>query len=117
MKGRPSFLKRERLLNRFEFDHVMARGGKKRVDNCFILFWLANELEYQRLGIIASRKIGNACVRNRAKRRLREIFRHVKDALHPHMDIVVIAGKGMVSLPYAVLEKKFFESLPAVKSF
>lgn len=49
-----------------------------------------------RFGIVASKKVGNAVVRNRVKRRLREAFRHVRqdlDAMTPlaSVDLVVLA--------------------------
>lgn len=48
-----------------------------------------------RLGITVSRKVGNAVVRNRFKRRTREWFRSQRSLLNPELDLVVIArGPG-----------------------
>ena len=52
-----------------------------------------------RFGVVASKKVGNAVVRNRIKSRLREAFRHVradfeKDALLKDVDLVVVAQIG-----------------------
>jgi len=49
--------------------------------------------------------------RNRAKRRIREIFRQIKHRMEPALDIVVISGKDMVTLPYGVIEKKLSNAL------
>jgi ribonuclease P protein component len=106
-----TFSKSERLIKRFEFDKVLAGGRKKKIDRTCILYVLPNDLGRQRLGIIASKKIGNAVNRNRAKRKIREVFRRIKSRMKPTMDIVVISGKDLVSLPFSVLEKKISESL------
>jgi len=49
----------------------------------------------QRLGITASRKVGNAVQRNRAKRLLREAFRCVRSELPSGLDLVVIVRQGI----------------------
>lgn len=108
-----SFKKTERLAKRPQFEKVMAEGKRKRVDRLCIIFSIPNELGKKRLGIIASKKIGNAVARNRAKRKIREIFRHVKHRMEPALDIVVISGKDMVTLPYRVIEKKLSTALLA----
>ena len=90
----------------------MDRGQRRRVDTFFTVFFLPNGLNRKRLGIIASKKIGNAVLRNLAKRKIREVFRHIKDRIEPAMDIVIVSGRDLVSLPVSVIERKFFQSLP-----
>ena len=107
-----SFGKRERLAKRSQFEQVMNQGQKRRVGTFCTIFFLPNDLNKKRLGIIASKKIGNAVIRNRAKRKIREVFRHIKDRIEPAMDIVVISGKDLVSLPSSVLEKRISQSFP-----
>ena len=109
--GNFSFKKTERLAKRPQFERVMAEGGKKRVDRLCTIFSIPNGLDKKRLGIIASKKIGNAVARNRVKRRIREIFRQIKHRMEPALDIVVISGKDMVTLPYRVIEKKLSNAL------
>ena len=109
--GNFSFKKTERLAKRPQFEKVMAEGGKKRVDRLCTIISIPNGLDKKRLGIIASKKIGNAVARNRAKRRIREIFRQIKHRMEPALDIVVISGKDMVTLPYGVIEKKLSNTL------
>ncbi len=106
-----SFHKSERLAKRPQFEKVMARGQRKRVSSICTLFMLSNGLNRKRLGIIASKKIGNAVIRNRAKRKIREAFRRIKDRINPGMDIVVISGKDLVLLSVCTLEEKLSKPL------
>ena len=110
-----SFAKDERLLARPDFKKVMTEGRKKVVDRTCTLFFLPNSLGRKRLGIIASRKIGNAVNRNRAKRKIREIFRRHKHLGERDMDIVVISARKLVNLPYAILEQKLMQTLQTVQ--
>jgi ribonuclease P protein component len=107
-----SFGKRERLAKRPQFKTVMDQGQKRKIENVCTLFFLPNDLNEKRLGIIASKKVGNAVVRNLAKRKIREVFRRIKGLIEPTMDIVVISGRDLISLPVSVLEEKIFQALP-----
>ncbi len=109
--GNFSFKKTERLVKRPEFDKVMTEGQKKQVGRLCIVFSLPNQLGKKRLGIITSKKVGNAVVRNRVKRRIREIFRQIKHRVEPALDIVVISGKDMATLPYEMIKKKLSNAL------
>ncbi|PIQ96850.1 MAG: ribonuclease P protein component [Nitrospinae bacterium CG11_big_fil_rev_8_21_14_0_20_56_8] len=109
--GEFSFRKNERLAKREQFDKVLSRGKRKRVENLFTLYLLPNGHQQGRLGIIASRKVGSAVKRNLVKRRIREVFRKIKHRIRPAMDIVVITGRELVPLPYSVLEQKISKSL------
>ncbi|MCF8719778.1 ribonuclease P protein component [Nitrospina gracilis] len=110
-----SFRKHERLLHRPQFKKIMAEGRKQRVEDLCTLFYLPNGLGHNRLGIIASRKIGNAVARNRAKRKIREVFRHHKQAGPAGMDIVVVSGRNLVPLPCTKLETKLANTLRRMK--
>ena len=111
----PSFAKHERLLKRSQFKTIMAQGRKKRVDNLCTLFYLPNGRDHKRLGVIVSKKVGNAVIRNRAKRKIREVFRHHKQVGPMGMDVVVVSGKALVPLPYSLLEKKLVNTFHKMK--
>ena len=111
-----SFQKSERLAKRTQFEQVMNQGQKYRTGTFCTVFFLPNGLDRKRLGIIASKKIGNAVARNVTKRKIREVFRHIKDRIEPAIDIVIISGRDLVSLPVSVIEKKIFQSLPVKSS-
>lgn len=109
--GNFTFRKRERLLSWPEFQNVLNRGKKRKLDSTCTVYWLENNLGWKRLGIITSKKLGNAVIRNTAKRKFREIFRRNKQRIIPTLDIVIVAGKESIDLPVATLEKKVMQAL------
>jgi ribonuclease P protein component len=73
---------------------------------------LPNELPYCRLGLAVSRKVGNAAVRNKIKRRLREIFRkQLKDRLLRY-DFVVVARSASAEAEFADLQMSIVKIFP-----
>lgn len=83
------FTKAERLTRKKEFERVFNEG--KVVKNAkLILYVMHNNLQNSRLGLVVSKKVGNAVRRNRAKRLLREVYRLNKHLLTPHVDIIAI---------------------------
>ena len=67
--------------------------------------------------VLASRKIGGAVVRNRAKRRLREIFRReTPDAMRPTIDLVAIARRELPRAPFADVEADLRHTLRRLRS-
>ena len=85
--------KDERLLLRSEFKRASAAGARLRSPH-FIVYLANNQLGRRRLGITVSRKVGNAVVRNRVKRIVREYFRAARERLPDSRDYVVIARRG-----------------------
>lgn len=64
----------------------------------FVLFARSNEVGSSRLGVTATKKLGNAVVRNRAKRTVREAFRREYEKLPRGYDFVVVARAPLLSL-------------------
>ena len=94
-----------RLRRRAEFQRVFESGF--RVHGRFLTLVAApNRASAPRLGIVASRKLGNAVQRNRAKRLIREIFRQT-DNTRPGLDVVVIPRRELFDAAYASLETDF----------
>lgn len=64
-----------------------------------------------RVGVVASRaNVGDAPSRNRAKRRLREVFRHHQHLVPPEYDLLLIARRSINRLEYAAIERKFIDA-------
>lgn len=69
---------------------------------------LSTRADTARLGIVASRKLGRAVQRNRAKRLIRDLFRRHRSNLGTGgVDIVVIPKRELLNAPYASLETDF----------
>ncbi len=64
-------------------------------------------LGWSRLGLVVSKKVGNSCVRNLVKRRIREYFRLNRRGLPVGMDIVVVAKPGAGAIKSQDLNQEF----------
>lgn len=87
-----SLPKRHRLLSPSDFERVFA-AKQSATDRRITMYGLRNECGHARLGLVASRRIGNAVKRNRWKRLLREAFRLEQHELPP-LDLVCIPRAG-----------------------
>ncbi len=83
------FTKVEHLTRKKEFERVFNEGRVFK-NNEVVLYIIPNELQHSRLGLVVSKKVGNAPRRNRAKRLLREAYRLNKHLLKTHVDIIAI---------------------------
>jgi ribonuclease P protein component len=82
-------LPQERLRRRADYLRCY-RTGRRRHGEIAILYFVPNELGHPRLGITASRKVGDAVVRHRLKRRIKEIYRRWQErASLSSMDLVL----------------------------
>jgi len=70
----------------------------------------------RRIGIIATRRLGNAVKRNQAKRVFRELFRNHKEILPERCDLVVIPHSTFFSQSYSKLELDFLHTCKRVKT-
>lgn len=104
------FPKNERLLNSKDFVNL-NRLGKRYHARHFTLILAQNGLGVSRLGITASRKIGNAVTRNRAKRLVREFYRLNKASFPQGYDIVVVARNGAGNLDLRKISEELGELL------
>ena len=95
--------RRYRVREDRRFREIRQRG-RSVANDLLVLCVLANDLPYSRFGFAVSSRIGNAVVRNRIKRRLREILRLRMATIRPGCDIILIARKPIRSAEYHQLE-------------
>jgi ribonuclease P protein component len=98
----------ERIRRRPEFERIYKDGA--RIHGRFMtLFVLPNGGTASRFGVAATRKLGAAVERNRAKRLSREVFRRNK--LAAGLDIVIVPRREMLDAPFASLESDYHAAL------
>jgi len=98
----------ERLTHPREFAAVYSKGIS-RVSNLLVLRALPNDLPVSRFGFSVSKRVGGAVVRNRMKRRLREIMPALP--IKPSWDIVFIVRPVAADVDFATLKKTVEELL------
>ncbi|WP_409343676.1 ribonuclease P protein component [Paenibacillus sp. MBLB4367] len=100
-----------RLAKREDFNHVYRRG-KSVANQQFVLYAMAQpKQEHFRLGVSVSKKIGNAVVRNRLRRMMKEIIRLHIPEISGGFDFIIIARKPAADLEYAQMEKSILHVL------
>jgi ribonuclease P protein component len=104
---------REDRLNKPEQFKAVYAQGNTQVDRFLVLKYLPNHLEYYRYGISINKRVGKAVVRNRIKRKLREILRlgHIASG----WDIVLIVRNPAAESDYRQLEKSVVTLLSRAK--
>jgi ribonuclease P protein component len=106
MKGLMVIMQKEnRLALRKDFQRVY-RFGRSVANHQFVLYQNIRQAnDPLRLGISVSKKVGNAVVRNRIRRRIKEIVRLKKDLLKIGLDIILIVRKPTAEMDYHQMEK------------
>ena len=95
-----------------KLNHVfqrLYRKGNSAVSSTMAVYVRRNGRDQSRLGFTVSTKLGKAVVRNRTRRRLREVYRTNEDKLCPGYDVVVVARVKAAHCKYQVLEKDFLK--------
>ena len=98
------FAPAEHVRKRSDFE-LIYKSGFKRSGRLMTMFTMEREAGPARLGIAATRKMGAAVERNRAKRLVRELFRHNKPA--SAVDVVVVPRREILDASYDRIESEF----------
>ncbi len=95
----------------------MTRHAAYLSNDGFVIQYLrqANPENQCHIGFTASRKVGNAVIRNKCKRRLRALVnQYLPQFLRHDLDYIFIARHTTASAPYAIMEEKFIQALQKI---
>ena len=93
-----------------KLNHVFRRlyaKGSSAVGSFVVVYCRKNGLDVNRLGVTASTRLGHAVVRNRARRRLRELYRLNEAKLKTGYDVVLVARSRCVTAPFDQMQEAF----------
>lgn len=97
------------LKENWEFRRLYQHG-KSAVAPAMVVYCRRSKTGGSRLGITVSTKLGKAVVRNRIKRRLREVYRLSLPHLEPGYDVVLVGRSRALDLPFSRLLEIFQKS-------
>ncbi len=93
----------------------LYRKGKSVVTPTMVVYAIPNRQNICRLGITAGKKVGGAVERNRAKRRIRELFRLEQPYLKAY-DFCIVARTFTVEAPHAKLVRDFHRAMDTLEA-
>ena len=95
-----SALKLNHIFRRLYHTQGLANGY-------LVLYARKNRTEQNRVGVTVSKKLGKAVVRNRVRRRLREVYRLHEEQFAPGWDIVVVARSRCIGADFGKLTNAY----------
>ena len=96
----------QRITRSAVFREAYAQG-RRQVGRCMVMWLRTGPGASLRVGVVSSRKVGNAVERNRARRLLREVFRRHRFQFAGDVDIVLVARRALLDARWAAIEREF----------
>lgn len=92
-----------------KLNHIFRRlySTAGQANSLLVLYARPNRTQGNRVGITASKKLGKAVVRNRVRRRLREVYRLNEEKFQPGWDIVVVARSRCITASFHKLTNAY----------
>ena len=92
-----------------KLNHIFQRLYRTsgHANSFLVLYARKNRTDTNRVGITVSKKLGHAVVRNRVRRRLREVYRLHEERFSPGWDIVVVARSRAIKAPFDTLTESY----------
>lgn len=92
-----------------KLNHIFQRLYRTsgQANGYLVLYARKNRTAANRIGITVSKKLGKANVRNRVRRRLREVYRLNEERFQPGWDIVVVARTRAIKAPFEKLTEAY----------
>ncbi|MCK6554994.1 ribonuclease P protein component [Candidatus Binatia bacterium] len=89
----------------------MQGASPRRRGALFVVITEPNPTGESRLGITVSKRVGDAVVRNRVKRMIREVFRRYRKRIHPPQTVLVIGRPAAATATYAQVRSELARAL------
>ncbi len=98
-----------RFSKALKLNHIFRRlyASSGHGNSCLVLYARRNATSTNRVGITVSKKLGCAVVRNRVRRRLREVYRCNEHRFAPGWDIVVVARSRCITASFEKLTQSY----------
>jgi ribonuclease P protein component len=103
----PRFLKTERLKRSNDFKSVFQQCRKLEDGTLAFYVQFKEDAGLRKFGVSLSRALGKAYLRNRLKRRLREIYRVEKETFRGGYQVILVPRRGSVDRTFDELRKSF----------
>ncbi len=113
--SRQFYKKNSRVRKRSDYNRIKKHKNIVKTKSCIVNF-AKNHCEGKRLGLIVTKKYGNAVTRNTIKRIVREIFRKNQELFPENRDIVFIFTRKLREIKYRELEIEIKKILKRVQN-
>ena len=103
-----------RFSESLKLNHVfrrLYRKGDSAVTRYFVIYCRGNTLGKNRVGFTVGKKLGKAVVRNRVRRRLREIYRLNEEQIRCGYDLVIVARTAAVGARFSAMQTAYLNAL------
>lgn len=105
--------KYKRIVDSKEFDQIIQKR-RYRNSKSFTIYFKNKEKEHSRYGIAVSKKLGNAVVRNKTKRQIRNMLREIDKESHKY-DYIIMIRREYFNKSFEENQKDLENSLKTVK--
>jgi len=109
-------LKKDILRKKEDFSAIYKKG-KSVGERYVVVFYKKNNLSYNRIAFLASKKVGNSVERNRARRLMKESFRFLKENMRSGYDIIFIARTTIDGRNFFDVKKSMYGALKKAKLY
>jgi len=109
-------LKKTVLRRKSDFDGIYNKG-KSFGERYVVLFVRKNNLSYNRIAFLASKKVGNSVKRNRARRLMRESYRELRQNIADGYDIIFVARNTINGLKCQDVNKSMEAAIRKTEAF